>query len=147
MTSKSDFVYSNNIVREYFLEKMTPLIYLSAISKISLDDMTLSELQENNQKLFDQMCLMLDNGRQSVSRDYERLAACYKGISLEERNALQSEHDGSRSPSKMLMNHLQTKYPSLPMRHFVRTLKEIGRNDLVEKLKPYVEKNVNSSPA
>lgn len=147
MTSKSDFVYSNNIVREYFLEKMTPLIYLSAISKISLDDMTLSELQENNQKLFDQMCLMLDNGRQSVSRDYERLAACYKGISLEERNALQSEHDGSRSPSKMLMNHLQTKYPSLPMRHFVRTLKEIGRNDLVEKLKPYVKKNVNSSPA
>ena len=90
---------------------------------------------------------MLDNGRQSVSRDYERLAACYKGISLEERNALQSEHDGSRSPSKMLMNHLQTKYPSLPMRHFVRTLKEIGRNDLVEKLKPYVKKNVNSSPA
>ena len=147
MTSKSDFVYSNNIVREYFLEKMTPLIYLSAISNISLDDMTLSELQENNQKLFDQMCLMLDNGRQSVSRDYERLAACYKGISLEERNALQSEHDGSRSPSKMLMNHLQTKYPSLPMRHFVRTLKEIGRNDLVEKLKPYVKKNVNSSPA
>lgn len=146
MTSKSDFVYSNNIVRE-FMEKMTPLIYLSAISKIFLDDMTLSELQENNQKLFDQMCLMLDNGRQSVSRDYERLAACYKGISLEERNALQSEHDGSRSPSKMLMNHLQTKYPSLPMRHFVRTLKEIGRNDLVEKLKPYVKKNVNSSPA
>lgn len=146
MTSKSDFVYSNNIVRE-FMEKMTPLIYLFAISKISLDDITLSELQENNQKLFDQMCLMLDNGRQSVSRDYERLAACYKGISLEERNALQSEHDGSRSPSKMLMNHLQTKYPSLPMRHFVRTLKEIGRNDLVEKLKPYVKKNVNSSPA
>lgn len=146
MTSKSDFVYSNNIVRE-FMEKMTPLIYLSVISKIFLDDMTLSELQENNQKLFDQMCLMLDNGRQSVSRDYERLAACYKGISLEERNALQSEHDGSRSPSKMLMNHLQTKYPSLPMRHFVRTLKEIGRNDLVEKLKPYVKKNVNSSPA
>ena len=146
MTSKSDFVYSNNIVRE-FMEKMTPLIYLFAISKISLDDITLSELQENNQKLFDQMCLMLDNGRQSVSRDYERLAACYKGISLEERNALQSEHDGSRSPSKMLMNHLQTKYPSLPMRHFVRTLKEIGRNDLVEKLKPYVKKNGNSSPA
>lgn len=146
MTSKSDFVYSNNIVRE-FMEKMTPLIYLFAISKISLDDITLSELQENNQKLFDQMCLTLDNGRQSVSRDYERLAACYKGISLEERNALQSEHDGSRSPSKMLMNHLQTKYPSLPMRHFVRTLKEIGRNDLVEKLKPYVTKNVNSSPA
>ena len=129
------------------MEKMTPLIYLFAISKISLDDITLSELQENNQKLFDQTCLMLDNGRQSVSRDYERLAACYKGISLEERNALQSEHDGSRSPSKMLMNHLQTKYPSLPMRHFVRTLKEIGRNDLVEKLKPYVKKNVNSSPA
>lgn len=126
---------------------MTPLIYLFPISKISLGDITLTELQENNQTLFDQMCLMLDNGRQSVSRDYERLAAYYKRISLEERNALQSEHDGSRSPSKMLMNHLQTKYPSLPLRHFVRTLKEIGRNDLVEKLNPYVKENVNSSPA
>ena len=93
------------------------------------------------------MCTGLDNGRSWFRRDYERLAARYKGIPLEVRNALQSEHLSNRSPTKMLMNHLQTKYPRLPLRHFVRTLKEIGRNDLVEKLKPYVKKNVNSPPA
>ena len=110
--------------------------------------MTLTELESNYQGLFDKVCLMLDNGRRkSFSRDYKRLAGCYKRISLEERSALQSEHLSNRSPSKMLMNHLQTKYPNLPLRHFVWTLKEIGRNDLVEKLKPYVKKNVDSPPA
>ena len=71
---------------------------------IVVDDMTLTELESNNQGVFDEMCLMHDNGRQSVSRDYERLAAFYKGISLEVRSALQSEHLSNRSPSKMLMN-------------------------------------------
>ena len=111
--------------------------------------MTLTELESNNQGVFDEMCSSLDNGRSRFRFrwDYERLAACYKGIPLEVRNALQSEHLSNRSPSKMLMNHLKTKYPNLPLRHFVWTLKEIGRNDLVEKLKPYVKKNVNSPPA
>ena len=114
--------------------------------------MTLTELESNNMDVFDEMCLRLDNGRHQFgfrrAGDYERLAARYKEIPLEVRNALRSEHpDSNISPSKMLMDCLQANYPNLPLRHFVWTLKEIGRNDLVEKLKPYVKKNVNSPPA
>ena len=101
--------------------------------------MTLTELESNNQSVFDEMCLMLDSGRQSVSRDYERLAARYKKIPEKVRNILRFELYRGESPSKMLMLCLQTRYPNLPLRHFVWTLKKIGRKDIAEKLKPYVK--------
>lgn len=47
---------------------------------------SLEQLENENQGLFDWMCLKLDNGRWWFRRDYERLAAKYKEISLEERN-------------------------------------------------------------
>ena len=37
------------------------------------------------------------------------------------------------------MDCLERSYPNLPLRHFVWTLKEIGRKDIAEKLKPYVK--------
>ena len=83
------------------------------------------------------MCLKLDNGRWWYRRDYERLAAKYKNISLEERNALHDQLQWKGSPSKMLMSLLQTKYPNLRLRDFVGTLKEIGRNDIAQRLMLY----------
>ena len=83
------------------------------------------------------MYLKLDNGGWWYRRDYERLAAKYKKISLEERNALHDELQRKGSPSKMLMSHLQTKYPTLTLRDFVGTVKEIGRSDIAQKLMPY----------
>ena len=111
-----------------------------------LDDMTLEQLESRDQAVFDRMCLKLDSGRWWFRRDYERLAAKYKRIPLEVRNALrdQLQIEGG-SPSKLLMSHLQTKYPSLPLRYFVSTLKEIGRNDIVQLLMSYVGQNNSTS--
>ena len=71
-----------------------------------LDDMTLEQLENDQQPLFDWMCLKLDNGRWWFRRDYERLAAKYNRIPLEVRNALQAELQSQRSPSKLLMSNL-----------------------------------------
>ena len=94
-------------------------------------------------ELFDWMCTRLDNGRLRFRRDYERLASKYKRIPPEARNSLRNESlSEGRSPSKLLMSHLQTAYPSLPLRHFVKSLKDIGRNDIAEKLTPHMRENV-----
>jgi len=102
--------------------------------------MTFEELKCRDQGLFDRMCLELDNGRCWLRRDYERLAAKYKRIPLEVRNALrdQLQIEGG-CPSQLLMSHLQIQYPNLPLRHFVCTLKEIGRDDIVQLLLPFVD--------
>lgn len=101
----------------------------------------LEQLENENQGLFDWMCLKLDNGRWWFRRDYERLAAKYKEISLEERNTLHDELQSKGSPSKSLMSLLRARYPNLPLRQFVETLKEIGRNDIAQKLMPHVSHN------
>ena len=91
-------------------------------------------------ELFDWMCSRLDNGRRSWFRkDYERLAAKFKKISLEERNALHEELTRNGSPSKLLMSLLQTKYPELTVPDFLKKIKEIGRNDIAKKLSALVK--------
>jgi len=105
--------------------------------QLNSESINLERLENDNQDLFDWMCLKLDNGRLWHRRDYERLAAKYKKISLEERNALHDELQRKGSPSKMLMSLLQTKYPNLTLRDFVGTLKEIGRSDIAQELMPY----------
>ncbi|XP_078370091.1 uncharacterized protein LOC144653853 isoform X2 [Oculina patagonica] len=110
--------------------------------KSNLGDVTLEELEDNNMELFDWVCTRLDNGRVTFRRDYERLASKYKKISTEARNSLRNESlSEGRSPSKLLMSLLQTTYPHLPLRHFVKTLKDIGRNDIAHKLTPHMRKN------
>jgi len=106
------------------------------------DGMTLEELECSDRDVFDRMCLKLDNGGCWIRRDYERLAAKYKRIPREVRNALrdQLQIEGG-SPSELLISHLQTKYPNLPLSHFVFTLKEIGRHDIARLLMPYVGQN------
>ena len=112
--------------------------------------MTLEQLEDRYLDVFDQMCLKLDNGRWWFRRDYERLAAKYDRISLQERNALRDEVQrvGGGGPSKQLMSQLQAKYgEQLRLRHFVLKLKEIGRNDIAQLLMPYIRQNVSNSPA
>ena len=70
--------------------------------------MTLTELESNNQDLFDEICLMLDNGKRWFRSDYERLAAQFEEIPLLIRNTLKSELQRGESPSKLLMTKLQT---------------------------------------
>ena len=83
------------------------------------------------------MCLRLDNGQK---RDYERLASKYQRITLDERQSLQNEFKNSGgSPSKALMKHLQVLYPDLPLRDVLRSLSEIGRDDIVLGLKLRVQ--------
>ena len=98
--------------------------------------MNLEQLENDHLDLFDWMCQKLDNGRRWYRRDYERLAAKYKKITLEERNSLHDELHRKGSPSNMLMSLLKTKYPNLSLAYFVRTLEEIGRNDIAQKLMP-----------
>lgn len=105
----------------------------------------LEQLENENQELFDWMCSRLDNGGCLIRRDYERLAAKYKLISPEERNALHDELQSKGSPSRMLMSLVQTMYPNLPLTDFVKSLKEIRRNDIAQKLMPYVRYNDTSN--
>lgn len=111
-----------------------------------IDDITLEQLESSRQNVFDRMCLKLDNGRWWFRRDYERLAAKFEEIPLEERNALrdQLQVEGG-SPSKLLMSHLQTKCPNLPLRRLVSALEEIGRRDIVQLLMPFVRQNFSSA--
>ena len=102
---------------------------------------SLEQLENENQELFDWMCLRLDSGRWWIRRDYERLAVKYTLISQQERNALHDEFQSKGSPSRMLMSLIWTRYPDLPLSDFVETLKKIGRNDIVQKLMPYVRHN------
>ena len=113
-----------------------PLNFLLTEMLFSSAYTSLEQLENENQGLFDWMCLRLDNGRWWFRRDYERLAAKYKEISLEERNALHDELQSKGSPSKSLMNLLRARYPNLPLSQFVETLKEIRRNDIAQKLLP-----------
>lgn len=109
------------------------------------DDLTLEDLERDNLELFDWVCTRLDNERLIFRRDFVRLAAKYKLISLEVRNSLKNElKSEGGNPSKLLMSQLQTKYPNHPVRCLVRMLKEIGRNDIAQKLTPYMRKNVEN---
>ncbi|XP_068718670.1 uncharacterized protein [Montipora capricornis] len=102
--------------------------------------LSLENFEKDHMELFDWMCSRLDNGRRSWFRkDYERLAAKFKKISLEERNALHEELTRNGSPSKLLMNLLQTKYPELTVPDFLKTIKDIGRNDIAKELFPLVK--------
>lgn len=105
----------------------------------------LEQLENENQELFDWVCSRLDNGRWLIRRDYERLAAKYKLISPEERNALHDELQHKGSPSRMLMSLVLMSYPNLPLSNFVKSLKEIRRNDIVQKLMPYVRETNETS--
>lgn len=109
--------------------------------------MTLTELESNNQDLFDWVCLMLDNGKRWFRSDYERLAAQYKDIPLVICNTLKSQLQRGESPSRLLMTKLQTMYPNLSLCDLVGKLKKIGLNDIARKLAPHVKKNVESLPA
>lgn len=110
-----------------------------------VDDVTLEELEKNNLDLFDWVCTRLDNERSGFRRDYERLAAKYKLISLEVRKSLKNEFKSEGgSPSKVLMSQLQTMNPNYPVRCLVRMLEGIGRNDKAQKLKPHIRKNVKN---
>ena len=102
---------------------------------------SLEQPENENQGLFDWMWLKLDNGRLWFRRDYERLVAKHKEISFDERYALHNELQSKGSPSKSLMSLLRARYPNLPLSQFVETLKEIRRNDIAQKLMPYVSHN------
>lgn len=95
----------------------------------------MAQLESRNLDVFDEMCLKLDNGRLWFRRDFERLAAKFTKIPLEVRNSLRDQlRVEGGSPSKMLMTHLQTKYPMLTVCEFVTKLQEIGREDIVQLL-------------
>ena len=84
------------------------------------------------------MCKDLNNKRPGEWWDFERLASCYDKISLTDRNALRNEfQNGGGIPSGTLMNHIKTKYPDHTVRHLVRNLQRIGRNDIALRLMPY----------
>lgn len=102
--------------------------------------MTLEELEKNYLPVFDWMCKELDNRRRPGTRwDFESLASYYNDISLTIRNSLRNEFHSERgSPSDVLMSHVKTKYPDYPLRHLVANLKSIGRNDIAQKLMPYM---------
>ena len=98
-----------------------------------------------NMEFFDWVCTQLDNKRVGLRRDYERLAAKHKLISLEVRKSLKNEFKSEGgSPSKALMSQLVTLYPGYPVRCLVRMLEEIGRNDIAKKLRHYIRKTVEN---
>lgn len=116
---------------------------LSLRSEDDAGDISLDQLEQKHEEVFDWVCLKLDNGRRWFRRDYERLAAKYKKITPEQRMTLHDEIQNERSPSKLLMSLLQTKYRCLPLSQFVKTLKEIRRKDIAQKLMPYVTHNTS----
>lgn len=85
-------------------------------------------------EMFEWMCNKLDNGRWGFRRDYQRLAAKFDRLTLQQRSSLQDEALCGRSPSRRLMSLLQNLYPNLPLRYLVNSLREIGRNDIAKKL-------------
>ncbi|XP_020629195.1 uncharacterized protein LOC110066316 [Orbicella faveolata] len=117
---------------------------LSVRSDDDAGDMSLDQLEHKHQEVFDWVCLKLDNGRRWFRRDYERLACKYKKITPEQRLDLHDELQNEGNPSKLLMSLLQTKYRFLPLSQFVKTLKEIGRKDIAQKLTPYVTHNTSN---
>ena len=96
-------------------------------------EITLEELDAKHMKMFEWMCSKLDDRRWG-QRGYERLANKYDRINVEQRAALRCEQFRGRSPSRLLMLHIQTLYPNLPLRYLVHSLKEIGRNDIAKRL-------------
>lgn len=85
-------------------------------------------------EMFEWMCNKLDNRRWGFRRDYQRLAAKFDRITLQQRSSLQNQALGGGSPSRRLMSLLQNLYPNLPLRYLVHSLREIGRNDIAKKL-------------
>lgn len=126
--------YSTNVPSAVLFNRQQP----ASTSQERLDlvgDITLAELESRRLDVFDEICLKIDNGRLWFRRDYERLASKFQRIPLEVRNSFRDHHGvEGESPSKMLMTHLQTKYPELTLRQFAEKLKEIGRNDIEQLL-------------
>lgn len=99
-----------------------------------LGEITLEELDEKHMEMFEWMCNKLDNRRWGFRRDYQRLAAKFDRITLQQRSSLQDQALCGGSPSRRLMSLLQNLYPNLPLRYLVHSLREIGRNDIAKKL-------------
>ena len=85
---------------------------------------------------FDWMCKQLDIRKRRGHRwDFESLAFQFKDISQTVRDSLKNEFQNDRgSPSDVLMGHIKTKYPNLPLRDLVGSLQNIGRNDIAKGL-------------
>ena len=106
-------------------------------------NITLEELEHKHLEALEWMCLRLDNGQR---QDFELLASKYQRITLDERQSLQNEFKSNGgSPSKALVKHLQVLYPSLTVRDLVRSLTEIGRNDIVQGLQQRINENESST--
>ncbi|KAL9971996.1 hypothetical protein ACROYT_G018227 [Oculina patagonica] len=100
------------------------------------DEITLEDLDAGHIELFDWICRKLDRG---FRRDYERLAKMYDRISPEARRSLRDERKNpGGSPSRLLMNSLQSLYPSLTLSDFISALAQIGRHDIAQRLIPLV---------
>ena len=101
--------------------------------------MTLEELEEKHFPVFERMCKELNNRIPGERWDFERLASCYERISLLDRNSLINEFQNGRgSPSDVLMRHIKAKYPDYQVRHLVWNLQSIERNDVAQRLMPYI---------
>lgn len=96
--------------------------------------------------VYDWMCKELDNRKRGTRWDFESLASHYNKISLTTRNSLKNEFQNDRgSPSDVLMSLIRTQYPNLTLRHLVGSLQKIGRNDIAERLMPYMVRKVDNS--
>lgn len=111
-----------------------------------LGDVTLEELEEKHFPVFERMCKDLNSKRPGEWWDFERLASCYDKISLTDRNSLKNEfQNGGGIPSDVLMSHIKTKYPDHTVRHLVRNLQRIGRDDIAQRLIPYTVRKPSSA--
>ena len=108
-------------------------------------DVTLEELEEKHFTVFERMCKDLNRRSPSGWWDFERLASYYAKISLTDRNALKNEFQNSGgNPSGDLMSHIKTKYPDHTVRHLVRNLESIERDDIALRLMPYTLRKPSS---
>jgi len=109
-------------------------------------DVTLEELEEKHFPVFERMCKDLNSKRPGEWWDFERLASCYDKISLTDRNSLKNEfQNGGGIPSDVLMSHIKTKYPDHTVRHLVRNLQRIERDDIAQRLIPYIVRKPSST--
>ena len=107
---------------------------------------TLEELEEKHFLVYERMCKDLNSKISGDWWDFERLASCYDKIALTDRNSLKNEFQNGRGiPSDVLMSHIKTKYPDHSVRHLVRNLQSIGRDDIAQRLIPYTERKSSST--
>ena len=108
--------------------------------------MTIEVLEEKHFPVFERMCKELNNRIRGERWDFERLASCYGRISVTDRKCSKNEfqNDGG-SPSDVLMSHIKAKYPGHLLRHLVKNLQRIGRNDVARTLMPYLRQKPSST--